>query len=92
MGETVKGMYDEELCLDCGGRRSGIDRRQFSYAIHIPERRSGDERRNGSDRRSGEERRSSDSFRTVVEEDRRRWFRSHRIWKALSRTASWCIP
>jgi len=26
-------------------RRSGIDRRQFSYALHIPERRVRDERR-----------------------------------------------
>ncbi len=26
-------------------RRSGTDRRQFSYAAHIPERRSGKERR-----------------------------------------------
>jgi hypothetical protein len=26
-------------------RRSGIDRRQFSYAIHIPERRENGERR-----------------------------------------------
>jgi len=31
-------------------RRSGIDRRQFSYFAHIPERRSGKERRNGFDR------------------------------------------
>ena len=26
-------------------RRSGIDRRNFSYALHIPERRSGEDRR-----------------------------------------------
>jgi hypothetical protein len=26
---------------DKGGRRSGFDRRQFSYELHIPERRSG---------------------------------------------------
>jgi hypothetical protein len=25
---------------DKGGRRSGFDRRQFSYELHIPERRS----------------------------------------------------
>jgi len=36
---------------DNGGRRSGIDRRQFSYSGHMPERRSGEERRNGGDRR-----------------------------------------
>ena len=34
------------------GRRSGIDRREFSYTAHIPERRSGKERRSGVDRRS----------------------------------------
>lgn len=36
---------------DNGGRRSGIERRLFSYTIHIPERRSGKERRSGVDRR-----------------------------------------
>jgi len=41
-----------------GGRRSGIDRRQISYACHIPERRSGKDRRSKSDRRGGEERRT----------------------------------
>ena len=34
-----------------GGRRSGIDRRRFSYTEHIPECRSGKERRSGFDRR-----------------------------------------
>ena len=36
---------------DNGGRRSGIERRQFSYDFHIPERRSGKDRRSGLDRR-----------------------------------------
>jgi len=36
---------------DNGGRRTGIDRRQFSYTAHFPERRSGKERRSGFDRR-----------------------------------------
>jgi hypothetical protein len=35
---------------DNGGRRMGIERRQFSYTLHIPERRS-KERRSGLDRR-----------------------------------------
>jgi hypothetical protein len=34
-----------------GDKRSGIDRRKFSFHFHIPERRSGTERRNGFDRR-----------------------------------------
>lgn len=39
------------LKYDNGGRRLGIDRRQFSYPLHIPERRSGLDRRRGMDRR-----------------------------------------
>jgi hypothetical protein len=38
---------------DNGGRRSGIDRRRFSYAQYIPERRSGQDRRIETDRRDG---------------------------------------
>lgn len=36
---------------DNGGRRSGFDRREFLYDVHIPERRSGKDRRSGLDRR-----------------------------------------
>lgn len=36
---------------DRGGRRLGIERRRFSYTLHIPERRSGRERRRIKDRR-----------------------------------------
>lgn len=36
---------------DKGGRRSGFDRRQFSYELHIPERRCGQDQRSGKDRR-----------------------------------------
>ena len=35
------------------GRRSGIERRSFSYAVHIPERRRIKDRRSGKNRRSG---------------------------------------
>jgi len=34
-------------------RRSGIERRIFSYTLHIPERRSGKERRRSLGRRRG---------------------------------------
>jgi hypothetical protein len=44
---------------DRGGRRSGIDRRQFSYSMHIPERRGDVERRSCVDRRMDRERRSN---------------------------------
>ena len=36
---------------DNGGRRLGVDRRQFSYDFYIPEHRCGKERRSGLDRR-----------------------------------------
>ena len=44
--------------IDYGGRRSGLDRRVFSYTAHIPERRSGQDRRSGKDRRSRQDRRT----------------------------------
>jgi hypothetical protein len=44
---------------DHGGRRSGVERRQFSYISHLPERRSGQDRRTGKDRRSAFDRRNS---------------------------------
>ena len=43
---------------DNGGRRSGIERRRFSYAIHVPERRSDEDRRSDLDRRSEKDRRT----------------------------------
>jgi hypothetical protein len=46
---------------DYGGRRSGIDRRYFSYSDHIPERRSLVDRRTLGNRRSGPERRFIDN-------------------------------
>ena len=39
------------MLSDNGGKRLGVERRQFSYYFHIPERRSGEERRSGLDRR-----------------------------------------
>ena len=36
---------------DNGGRRSGGDRRTYSYTMHFPERRSGEDRRKSKDRR-----------------------------------------
>jgi len=44
-------IMDIEKMLDNGGRRSGTDRRKFSYSAHIPELRSGKDRRKGLDRR-----------------------------------------
>jgi len=53
-----------------GGRRSGIDRRGFSFTAYLPERRSGKDRRTGFDRRSGIERRNLK--RSIY--DRRKYF------------------
>ncbi len=38
--------------IDNGGRRLGLERRQYEYTDHIPARRVHDERRSGMDRRS----------------------------------------
>jgi len=46
---------DTTAVHDYGGRRSGVDRRQFTYAVHIPERRSGKERRKSWDRHEPEQ-------------------------------------
>jgi hypothetical protein len=43
--------------IDSGGRRCGIERRQLSYDMHIPEMRSGEDRRKMYDRRNGIDRR-----------------------------------
>ena len=50
--------------IDNGGRRLGIDRRQFSYTNHIPNGRSGKDRRSGDDRRSGLDRRNGGDRRS----------------------------
>jgi len=49
---TVFEDGDKVLKIDNGGRRTGGDRRCFSYSLHLPERRSGEDRRSGKDRRS----------------------------------------
>ncbi|MBW1958981.1 MAG: hypothetical protein JRI63_10690 [Deltaproteobacteria bacterium] len=48
------------LLTDNGGRRIGVDRRQFSYTNHIPDRRRGHDRRTGLDRRSRVDRRNGE--------------------------------
>ncbi len=58
------------IVSDSGGRRSGIDRRTFEYAIHLPEKRSDKDRRDRFDRRFVVERRSAKRS----EGDRRQYF------------------
>ena len=59
----------EQGLRDNGGRRSGVDRRQFLYTDHIPERRAGEDRRSRLDRRCGEDRRNGND--QTVEMNRR---------------------
>ncbi len=64
--------------IDKGGRRLGVDSRQFSYTDHIPDRRTDNERRNGIDRRSGldrrsgKDRRSGEVTKMKIAEDKRK--------------------
>ena len=51
MEKNENDIREQLIILDNGGRRSGGDRRNYSYTLHIPERRSGDDRRSGTDRR-----------------------------------------
>jgi hypothetical protein len=44
-------MMELPVSIDNGGRRSGGDRRNYSYSLYIPERRRGIDRREGEDRR-----------------------------------------
>lgn len=53
---------ENALKLDNGGRRSGAERRNFSYTYYIPERRNGQDRRRGGDRRMSL--RPKNSFKT----------------------------
>ena len=47
----MSDIFKKVISIDNGGRRSGGDRRNYSYTLHIPERRSGKDRRSGEDRR-----------------------------------------
>ncbi|MCP4367618.1 MAG: hypothetical protein GY797_05830 [Deltaproteobacteria bacterium] len=48
MINTLKSQFAAQ---DNGGRRSGEDRREFTYSDYTPERRSANGRRSGFDRR-----------------------------------------
>ncbi len=50
--------------IDKGGRRVGIESREFSYTNHIPNRRTQEDRRSGVNRRSGLERRQGTDRRS----------------------------
>lgn len=75
----MRDLYLSYDLSDKGGRRIGLERRRFSYAEHIPERRCGEDRRKGSDRRTGIERRSGMDRRAPT--DRRSTSRGDRRGK-----------
>ena len=47
----VENSEDQTPYKDKGGRRIGVDRRNFTYSLHIPERRSRNDRRVNDKRR-----------------------------------------
>jgi hypothetical protein len=49
---------------DNGGRRLGIESREFSYTNHVPNKRTQEDRRSGIDRRCGLERRQGTDRRS----------------------------
>jgi hypothetical protein len=75
----MRDLYIAYNLLDNGGRRTGIERRRFSYAEHIPERRSGEDRRVSEDRRCGKDRRGKQDRRSGME--RRASRRAGIVWK-----------
>lgn len=48
---SASDKIESDRVSDKGGRRTGIDRREFSYSAYAPERRSGKDRRGNKDRR-----------------------------------------
>jgi hypothetical protein len=42
---------ESDLSSDKGGRRIGIERREFSFTAYVPERRHGEDRRRIGERR-----------------------------------------
>ena len=51
METNENGLLVRRISSDNGGRRTGGDRRNYSYTLHIPERRKGKDRRTSDDRR-----------------------------------------
>jgi len=51
MSSAMSEKGQNATSTDNGGRRSGGDRRKYSYTLYIPERRSGKDRRDVKDRR-----------------------------------------
>jgi hypothetical protein len=65
---------------DYGGRRSGIDRRYFSYSDHIPERRLVIDRRCCEERRSGSDRRHLETNSNILKGEKRIYAERRSAW------------
>jgi len=65
---------------DYGGRRSGIDRRYFSYSDHIPERRLRIDRRSREERRSGADRRHPELRLDNLKDEKRAYSDRRSAW------------
>ena len=70
--EKAKVEVSPAFLSDRGGRRLGIDRRRFTYALHIPDRRISGERRGIKDRRG--KLNHSMIFKRIKAEERRAAF------------------
>ena len=64
--------------FDNGGRRLGLEMRQFTYFAYIPERRSGEDRRRIPDRRQGT------ANKLDIEKERRRIFKKNKCGYPLN--------
>jgi len=78
----MTNLFPETTIRDNGGRRSGADRREYSYSAHLPERRSGLDRRSNFDRRSGIDRRRP--LGTVAAIERRSGKERRRAWPGFT--------
>ncbi len=72
MANSIKDIFPDpkvkQQNLSCG-RRSGVDRRQFLYDVHIPEKRTGPDKRCAPERRVTKDRRFEPERRAVI----KRW-------------------
>lgn len=82
--DNVNYFADINTFRDNGGRRSGIDRRIFSYAGHIPERRFGEDRRSAEDRRAGIDRRNGGDADNINLDERRTSPDRRKAWNSYN--------
>lgn len=59
-------------CMESDSRRTPIDRREYSYTKHLPERRDTNRRKGKENRRKGKDRRSGDDRRngSIISEEK----------------------